>query len=130
MKELLNKLNDVKNIRLLDDRSNVTVSEMYENFKLLLLRASPLIYNRSNVEELVNYSKDSSNEYYSAANALLEQISTTIPDVFKSHLRSLTNLVVDEHNQITNKSNALKTIYHFVKVSRIISKRSFLYEFH
>ena len=115
MKELLNKLNDVKNIRLLDDRSNVTVSEMYENFKLLLLRASPLIYNRSNVEELVNYSKDSSNEYYSAANALLEQISTTIPDVFKSHLRSLTNLVVDEHNQITNKSNALKTIYHFVK---------------
>ncbi|RCK67573.1 Sister chromatid cohesion protein PDS5 [Candida viswanathii] len=115
MKELLNKLGDAKNIRLENEKFGITTTEMCETFKLLLLRASPLIYNRSNIEDLINYSKDSSNEYYTAANALLEQISSIIPDVFKSHLRSLTNLVVDQRDQIINKSNALKTIYHFVK---------------
>lgn len=42
MKELLNKLADSKNIRIENERSMVTTTEMAENFKLLLLKASPI----------------------------------------------------------------------------------------
>lgn len=115
MKELLNKLSDSKNIRLENERNTVTTTEMTENFKLLLLRASPIFYNRSIVEGLIKYSKQGENDYYSSANEILEQISSIIPDVYKSHLRALSNLVIDNGEQSTSKSNALKTVYHFVK---------------
>ncbi|KGU13850.1 sister chromatid cohesion protein PDS5 [Candida albicans 19F] len=115
MKELLNKLADSKNIRIENERSMVTTTEMAENFKLLLLKASPIFYNLSIVEGLIKYSKEGENDYYSSANEILEQISSIIPDVYKSHLRALSNLIIDKGEQTTSKSNALKTVYHFVK---------------
>ena len=124
MKELLNKLADSKNIRIENERSMVTTTEMAENFKLLLLKASPILQS-SIVEGLIKYSKEGENDYYSSANEILEQISSIIPDVYKSHLRALSNLIIDKGEQTTSKSNALKTVYHFVKSIQIYSQKNF-----
>ncbi|KAL6452729.1 PDS5 Sister chromatid cohesion protein PDS5 [Candida maltosa Xu316] len=112
MKELLGKLSDPKNIKLENERSKITTKEMVDNFKLLLLRASPIVYNSSNIEELIKYSKNSSHKYYSAANLILEQASSIQPGAFKSHVRELSTLII---GQEINKSNSLKAIYHLTK---------------
>lgn len=113
MKELFKKLSDPKNIRLEGDKSIVSTGDMVYNMKLLLLRASVLLYNKSNVVELIKCSKDSRNEYNSVSNELLQQVSLAIPDVFKFHVRELTGLIIEQKEG--RKSNTLKTIYHFVK---------------
>ncbi|EGW32976.1 uncharacterized protein SPAPADRAFT_49907 [Spathaspora passalidarum NRRL Y-27907] len=106
MKELFKKLSDSKNIQLQGETA-ISTSDMVYNVKLLLLRSSVLCYNKSNVEELIEYTKDST-----TANEILEQISLVVPDVFKSHIRSLASLIIEEN---TKKSNVLRTVYHFVK---------------
>ncbi|CCG22186.1 Pds5 protein [Candida orthopsilosis Co 90-125] len=111
-KELLSKLADPKNIRC-DDGANVTPAEMVYNTKLLILRGSPSLFNRSNVEELISYSKSSQREFKAQANELLEQMSTITPEVFKHHVRALVELCMDQNE--TSKAGPLKTIYHFVK---------------
>ncbi|CUM53820.1 uncharacterized protein AC631_00245 [Debaryomyces fabryi] len=120
MKELLNKLTNAKNIRLEDEKSNVSTTDMVSNFKLLLYRASVILYNKSNMTELINYSKESKHEWNSAANEILENVSVLIPDVLKFHVSNLTEILVNDEG-IINKdsevsiSNNLRTIYHFIK---------------
>ncbi|CAI5757995.1 unnamed protein product [Candida verbasci] len=112
MKELITKLSDPANIRLENEgKSTITTKDMLYNIKLLVYRGSPVIFNRSNVEKLIEYTKNLDNA--TIANELLEQISLINPDVFKYHLRSLIDLVVGESNE--SKANLLKTIYHFIK---------------
>ncbi|KAG7661421.1 PDS5 [[Candida] subhashii] len=115
MKELFKKLSEPKNIRLEGDRTMINTSEMVYNIKLLLLRSSVLLYNKSNVVELIKCSKDLTNQYNPVSNELLQQISLAIPDVFKFHVRELTSLIIEQRQDGGPKSNTLKTIYHFVK---------------
>lgn len=120
MKELLNKLTNPKNIRLEDERSNVSTTDMVSNFKLLLYRASVIFNNRSNMIELINLSKDSKHEWNSIANELLESASLLIPDVLKFHVNSLIELFVKSDdillaNTDGSLANNLRTIYHFLK---------------
>ncbi|KAG5421505.1 PDS5 [Candida metapsilosis] len=111
-KELLSKLADSKNLKC-EDSTTVTPTDMVYNTKLLILRGSPLLLNRSNVEPLISYSKSSQSDFKAAANGLLEKMSVISPEVFKFHVRALVELCMDENE--TNKSGSLKTIYHFVK---------------
>lgn len=111
-KELLNKLADPKNLKC-DDNVTVTPADMVYNAKLLVLRGSPSLFNRSNVEQLISYSKLTQHEFKAPANDLLEQMSNTTPEVFKHHVRALVELCMDENE--ANISARLKTIYHFVK---------------
>ncbi|KAI5958304.1 PDS5 [Candida theae] len=112
-KELVNKLADPKNLKC-DDTISVTPVDMVYNTKLLILRGSPLLLNRSNVEQLILLSKSSSVQYFKIpANELLQLMSTISPAVFKHHVRALVELCMDDNE--ANKSGPLKTIYHFVK---------------
>ncbi|KAI5953642.1 PDS5 [Candida jiufengensis] len=111
-KELFAKLSDAKNIRL-DDKLGVSTTDMVYNAKLLIFRGSPIFYNKSNIEQLISYSKNPKHAFNAVANELLEQISISNPEVFKTNVRSLMELCMEEN--ITTKSGPLKTIYHFVK---------------
>ncbi|KAK6454436.1 precocious dissociation of sister chromatids [Scheffersomyces xylosifermentans] len=115
-KELLTKLSDSKNTRLEGDRSLVSSSDIVANFKLLLMRSSLLFFNKSNVPELINYSRDPSHSLHITANEILEQISGTVPDVFKFHISALTDLITeDESNSNAPRAHNLRTIYQFIK---------------
>ncbi|RLV93031.1 Sister chromatid cohesion protein PDS5 [Spathaspora sp. JA1] len=102
IKELLKKLADSKNIQIPGEEA-ISSSDMIYNVKLLLLRASVLCFNKSNIEQLIT-------NQTSTANEILEQISLVVPEVFKSNITSLIRLIEQD-----NCSNVLKTIYHFVK---------------
>ncbi|KAI5966449.1 PDS5 [Candida pseudojiufengensis] len=111
-KELSNKISDAKNIKL-DNNVAINTSDMVFNIDLLILRGSPILYNKSNVDQLIHYSKNSKHEYNHMANELLEQFSNSNAEVFKSNVRSLMELCTTKDD--TNKSGSLKTIYHFIK---------------
>lgn len=119
IKELLTKLNDPKNIKSEDIRISVTTADMVSNFKILLYRASTIIYNKANVAELINYFKDYKHQWSSVSNELLENISSIVPDVFKFHIKSLTDLIITGEQQndsgFNPRANNLRTIYHFIK---------------
>lgn len=112
MKELLTKLNNLKNLKLDDDKTTISTTDMISNLKLLMYRSSLIIYNKSNVVELINYTKDPANGWYKVANELLENISVVVPEVFKFQVEELTNLVLHDDD---NKTVLLKTNYHFIK---------------
>lgn len=117
IKELLAKLDDPKLIRLESDKNHISTTDMVGNFKILLYRSSNILYNRSTVAELFVYSKDLKHSYNSAANDVLESVSSIIPDVLKFHIKSLVSLVTEERptTGFDPKGNSLRTIYHFVK---------------
>lgn len=116
LKEFLTKLTNPRSIRLDDERgNNISTSDMVSCFKLLLYRSSMILYNKSNIIELINYSKDASHEWNHASDELLKNISATIPDVFKNHVDNLIDMVNDEDVNHLSRGNSLKTIYHFVK---------------
>ncbi|KAK6464717.1 precocious dissociation of sister chromatids [Scheffersomyces coipomensis] len=114
IKELLSKLSDSKNIRIDGDRNNITTSDMVTNIKLLLMRSSILLYNKSNIVELINYSKDINHPLNVTANKLLEEISTTVPEVFKNHFNALIQLITNNDGE-SGKAYSLRTLYHFIK---------------
>lgn len=117
IKELLKKLNDSKSIYLENDHTVLNIGSMVANFKLLLIRSSYLVFNKSNIIDLINYSKDTDHEWNDAANDLLEVISEAIPDIFKVHFKELVNLLISENdaNETKQRSYTLRTIYHFIK---------------
>ena len=112
MNELLTKLSETKNIKS-GNQTGVTPAEMRQNVKLLLLRGSPLIYNKSNIEQLIAMSKSATHEHFGPATEILQQISNTSPEVFKNHIRSLTDLCMETTRE---KSRILRATYHFVKI--------------
>lgn len=165
IREFQNKIADPKNYRV-EDAPPVTAADMGETFRLLLYRASLVIYNKSNVAELIRLGREkgeqseeeqeskegekerelegeqeqrsqegeqressqgmdiesltvASNEAAgplsepSAANEILDDVSTVVPDVFKFHLRSLTEMIVGSGSG--TRSLQLRTMYHFVK---------------
>ncbi|CAH6722124.1 sister chromatid cohesion protein Pds5p [[Candida] jaroonii] len=121
MKELMTKLSNNKNIRVEEDRASVTSNDMVSTFKLILYRGSNLMFNKSNLAELINYSKNALNEQDSTssgfiANELLESISEINPDVFKNQVKGLLDIVNDQQTDQYLRSNCLKTIYRFVRV--------------
>ncbi|CAK9438111.1 uncharacterized protein LODBEIA_P24230 [Lodderomyces beijingensis] len=126
LNELLTKVSEPKNIKL-GDVFGVSATDMVFNIKLLLLRSSPVIYNTSNVEQLIEFSKSREHEHHAAATEILEQISNVNPDVFKFHIRSLSHLCRAEIEAETEAEREaetkpkednftiLRTMYHFIK---------------
>lgn len=113
-KEFFNKLKDSKVINNVDPRGTgnssrhdnnddaiwssganiVSANEMYEVWKLIMYRSAIIYYNKSNVVSLVQFTKNESSEFYKISAELIEQISTTLPKVFDSHIDELVSLVI------------------------------------
>lgn len=115
MKELLTKLTNPKYLRLEDERNNISTSDMVSCFKLLLYRSSMIFYNKSNIIELINYSKGETHEWNSISDEILTNVSAIIPDVFKNQVSNLIELIQDNDTRTIPRGNCLKTVYRFIK---------------
>lgn len=114
MKELLNKLSNAKNIKLDYEKLVVSPADMVSNFKLLLYRASPILYNVSNIEELIAFAATNTNSaQQQTATEILQDISSTLPSVLETHIEQLVQLVSEDDSK--DKADVMRMIYHFVK---------------
>ncbi|GMM36904.1 Pds5 protein [Saccharomycopsis crataegensis] len=105
-KELFNKLGDNKVIARLDrdgddeidlDESvwensfHVTTREMVDTWKLLLYRSAVIYYNKSNIGPLMLRAKEGDKTAVDVA----QQVASTVPKVFESHIDELVKLVIE-----------------------------------
>lgn len=111
MKELLTRLNNPKNLKLETDKTNISTTDMISNFKLLMYRSSMLIFNKSNVAELLNYSKGKDHKWREVANEILENISNIVPEVFNNQVKELVDLL---NNDGEGNESILRIIYHYI----------------
>ncbi|ODQ81888.1 hypothetical protein BABINDRAFT_6525 [Babjeviella inositovora NRRL Y-12698] len=102
MKELFAKMSEIKGKK--------GGADMLSTFKLLLYRASVVLYNKSNISSVVAMSK-ARGSFQEAADEWLEQASVTNPSVFKSHVQTLYGLVLTE----TSVAKSLKTVFRYCK---------------
>lgn len=70
----------------------------------LLYRSSSLMFNRSHLTTIMDYSKNDEGGLASVANLVLNDISTRNPDLFKAHSEELRKSIVDQA-PTANKSN-------------------------
>ena len=116
MKELLSKLNNPKNLRLSDDKTTISTTDMISNVKLLVYRSSMILFNRSNVLLLMNFARNKTHQWSSVADELLECVSTVNPELLKDLIEEMAELIstynAKENEELTS---TLKSFYHFVR---------------
>ncbi|KAG7816524.1 hypothetical protein KL928_004566 [Ogataea angusta] len=88
-KELFGKLSELKNIKV-DGEPSVAPHDMLFTVKLLVYRSSVIFYNQSNVGEILRISKDLAHPHNVAAQDVLENISTVVPEVLRANISTLT----------------------------------------
>ncbi|EGV66434.1 Sister chromatid cohesion protein pds5 [Yamadazyma tenuis] len=115
IKELLTKLSNPKSIRVDEEKNAVSTTDMVSVFKLLLFRSSLIIYNKSNIVELLKFSKDSTHKWNPVSKDLLANVSETVPAVFTSHIIDLVDTIKDSETIPSTRAHNLKTLYHTVK---------------
>lgn len=114
LKELLTKLGQPKNIRVESDSTTISTTDMTMSFKLIMYRASLIIYNKSNILELINYSRNTKHEWNAVSNEILNDISIAIPGVFKNHIQNLMDVITDDSIDHMLRSKCLQTVYQII----------------
>lgn len=114
IKEILVKLNDLDKQKSRRS-SSVANADLILTMKLLLYRSAILIYNRSNIEELLKNSTLPDEGLQLVSHEILSNISSTSPSVFDSHVQGLSNMIVESH--INVRPSLLKSLYHVLKTS-------------
>ncbi|CAI4894485.1 ADS_G0040720.mRNA.1.CDS.1 [Saccharomyces cerevisiae] len=85
--------------------------------QILLFRASPIIYNVSNISVLLNLSNNSDAKQLDLKRRILDDISKVNPTLFKDQIRTLKTIIKDlddpdaEKNDNLSLEEALKTLY-------------------
>ncbi|KAH0559344.1 hypothetical protein GP486_004143 [Trichoglossum hirsutum] len=69
---------------------------MLETITTFLYRISLLIYNKSHVPAIVEYSRRSDSPLESTAHEVLKEISTVKPQIFKAHVKELCGLLEEQ----------------------------------
>jgi sister chromatid cohesion protein PDS5 len=73
--------------------------------KTLLYKSSILLYNKSHIPAVIEYSRTNDKDLGTAAHEVLKEVSTQRPDVFRSHVQELCKSLEAEAPSI-NKINA------------------------
>ncbi|KAI9780452.1 MAG: hypothetical protein M1839_006726 [Geoglossum umbratile] len=82
---------------------------MLETITPFLYRVSLLIYNKSHVPAIVEYSRRSDNPLESTAHEVLKEISTIKPQIFRAHVKELCGLL-EEQAPTATKANDPGTV--------------------
>jgi sister chromatid cohesion protein PDS5 len=82
---------------------------MLETITPFLYRISLLIYNKSHVPAIVEYSRRSDSPLESTAHEVLKEISSVKPQIFKAHVKELCGLL-EEQAPTTTKANDPGTV--------------------
>ncbi|CAL9735883.1 sister chromatid cohesion protein Pds5p [Monosporozyma servazzii] len=125
MKELMMKLKDPGLFRKYDIPSVSTVlpKDLALQIEILLYRASPLIYNVSNINLFLNSPDFADNNEKDLRRRLLDDISNVNPTSFKDQVTKLKDIVhnfdvkkADSSDDIIKLCDTLKTLYKIIKV--------------
>lgn len=120
-KELMNKLQDSSLLRKHNIRAASTIipKDIAKQINILLYRASPIIYNISNISELLSITK---NEHLEIKRQLLDDISKVNPTLLKGQVTTLIEIIKsggnhfsEDDKEIMSMSEALKTLYNIGK---------------
>ncbi|KAJ9639413.1 Sister chromatid cohesion protein pds5 [Coniosporium tulheliwenetii] len=82
-------------IKRIEDSSSAS-GTMVETLTPLLYRTSILLYNRSHVPAIIDYTRTDEKGFAETAHEVLTQISTHNPEVFKAHVQDLCKALEDE----------------------------------
>lgn len=113
MKELLGKLNDPKSIKNSDEFSRVGTADMLSNIKILLYRSATIIFNKSNITELLKISRADKHAYTEISNELIGIVSSISPEVFGTHIKTITDVVINKGLSVD--LSFLRSFYHLLK---------------
>lgn len=119
IKELIIKLSDTKTVKLDQKKGALTREELISSVKILLYRASPIMFNQSNIAELIAIAKDPSSDFWRLSNDLLELVSTTAPKAITDHVKNLAeNFVLrDDADASDQHCSLLRLIHRSLKTS-------------
>ncbi|OUM55003.1 hypothetical protein BVG19_g4478 [[Candida] boidinii] len=129
-KELVAKFEDSKSMKLTGgnipelgtvNTSFVSPQEMIKTFKLLIYRSSVIFYNTSNIGALLNVNKNTSSLLHSAAQIVLENISSTVPAVLKINISQLIAPILNDSQSSSKDSNETKGHNGLAKDLKMIS---------
>ncbi|CCH62169.1 hypothetical protein TBLA_0G02290 [Henningerozyma blattae CBS 6284] len=127
--ELMSKLQDPQLFKKhkLQMLSNIIPKDIAKQLEILLYRSSPVIYNISNVNALLNLGDSIDKLETETKQKLLDEISTVNPALFKDQLLTLKDIICDPDfyvNDTKEKSalyDALKTLY---KTSKVLTEQN------
>lgn len=117
IKELIVSINNQKANR--GRKGSPAASEMISTVKLVLYRASPILFNKSNISELITISKDSQNGFFDIANALLEKVASLNPEVLRDQVLVMAEMLVtdDIYSPKNSVDSLLRSMHHYLKTS-------------
>lgn len=117
IKELIVSLNNQRVKK--SPRGSATAAEVISTLKLLLYRASPILFNRTNISEIMRISKDSQNKFHSVANELLELVAGSNPEALRDQILVMADILVtdDIYNPKNSLDSILRSIHHYLKTS-------------
>ncbi|KTW25896.1 hypothetical protein T552_03170 [Pneumocystis carinii B80] len=78
-------------------------STLVETFKILVLKISPMLYNKSVISPIIEYARSNKNMLADTACELLKEISLVQPSVYKAHIEEILSLI-KEHDIKSNIS--------------------------
>lgn len=117
IKELIVSLNNQKVTK--SSGTRITSAEMVSTMKLLLYRAAPILFNKSNIIELMSASKDSLNEFFQISNELLELVASLSPESLQDQVPTMADMLVtdDIYNPKNSVDSLLRSMHHSLKAS-------------
>lgn len=114
IKEILLKVADDKVLKLESEPLRISTTDMISNLKLLLYRSSFILYNKTNVGQVIKFCTDTNSQYHEASNELITEISNIFPASFRFHSRTLVDIIIKCEDP--KKTTALlRALYHYGK---------------
>lgn len=114
LKELLTKISEPKNL-VLEGEPNVDPELMQSTMKLLMLRASSIWYNISNIGLLTDISKDIDSPFNETSLLILDSISQVNPILLKLNIDTLIETTINGGSSVEFRWRDLKAINNYAK---------------
>ncbi|KAG4304091.1 hypothetical protein PORY_002455 [Pneumocystis oryctolagi] len=119
LRDCMNLSNDYKQIqksqkeflKRIEQNSSILVG----TFKSLIFKISPILYNKSVISPIIEYTRFNKSVLADAARELLKEISSVQPSVYKAHIEAISSLI-KEHDSESSVSctDTLKVYAQFI----------------
>jgi sister-chromatid-cohesion protein PDS5 len=125
-KEFFTRIQDTKIVNSVKGQGTFSIKYLISTFKILIFRASPSIFNRSNISSLLKLNQNE--EYRKVSQELIDNISTISPSSFQNETANLVKLIKESTpgEGETTYANTLKAIFHiFRKLTSFLDNSDF-----
>ncbi|QRG38899.1 hypothetical protein FDK38_003318 [Candidozyma auris] len=119
IKEFILNLSNQKSFKTKSVKLLVTSAEMISTIKILVYRASPIFFNRTNIAELISIAKNSDNDFSEISNELLETFAQVNPQAFEDHIEIMADMLMNDdfYHPKNGVETLLRSMYYSIKKS-------------